>query len=180
MDSSADGAAGAFDEIDYVEQRGPGIPEITAPPALPAGELDQQPEPASIYPGWEPETVEQFLSGTGHGLHLLIGAGEKDWLMTRTDLDRIAPPLTRILNRYEPSLRASVYADPLLVAHGLGLYGWRSALQRQAALRARAEQAGDTYVDVSQVLDAEPAPNGRPAAEPGSDEYIPYAQRRPQ
>lgn len=173
-------------EIDYVEERGPGIPELGAPVALGEGAVDEQAlaEEIKLLPGWERETVEQFLSGTGHGLHMLIGAGEKDWLLTRTDLDRIAPPLTRILNRYEPAMRASVYADPLLVAHGLGLYGWRSALQRQAALRARAEAQGDTYVDVTE----EPAPAPPPGAVPwpdrpgvdvdGIDPYIPYADRR--
>jgi hypothetical protein len=128
-------------EVDYVEQAGPGIPELPdAPPsdALPAG----QPV-APIYPGWEQGTVEQFLRGTGAGIHMLIGASERDWLMTEKDLERIAPPLTRICNRWEPALRLSPIADPLLVAHGFALYGWRSALERQRALRDQALEHED-------------------------------------
>jgi hypothetical protein len=183
---NASSPAAAVEEIDYVEHHGPGIPQLPAGDPLEEQQLlDGAGEPLSGYPGWEQESVEQFLSGTGHGLHLLIGAGEKDWLMTRTDLDRIAPPLTRILNRYEPSLRASVYADPLLVTHGVALYAWRSTLQRQAALRQRAQERRDGYVDV----DIEAAAAGS-EAQPGDDddggvldefeEYTPYAQRRHQ
>jgi hypothetical protein len=179
MASSADPQPAVVHDFDYVEEQGPGIHELKSPPAVPETALERE-DPASLYPGWEQATVEQFLTGTGHGLHLLLGAGEKDWLMTQTDLDRIAPPLTRIMNRYEPALAASVYADPLLVGWGLGLYGWRSVLQRQAALKARAEARGDGYVHESAVLDVEPQVNGRPPVEPGGDGYVPYAQRRSQ
>jgi hypothetical protein len=92
-------------------------------------------------------------------LHMLAGVAEKDWLMTVADLDRIAPPLTRIANRYEPALRLSPLADPLLVAHGFALYGWRSALERKRALRDAEEQepAGDGYerVDVAETVESE-------------------------
>lgn len=145
--------AGAPADIDYLEApgAGPGIPDLSKPP--PSGGQPPPPPPPgqeielSAFPGWEQATVEQFLEGAGHGLHMLIGVSEQDWQMTRTDLDRIAPPLTRILNRWEPAVRASPYADPILVAYGFGLYGWRSALQRQRALRdmARAEQELDRY-----------------------------------
>lgn len=131
---------GEPEEIAYVEERGPGIPELPDTIALggePAPELPGVP----AYPGWEEKTVEQFLMGFGAGTHMLIGVADHDWQMTEKDLERIAPPLTRILNRWEPAVRVSPYADPLLVAHGFGLYGWRSALERQRALRdAQAEQ----------------------------------------
>ena len=177
MASSGSNGAVAVEQIDYVEGAGPGIPELEQPieRALPA---EQAPAIETLGPGWEEKTVEDFLNGTGHGLHLLLGAGEKDWLMTRTDLDRIAPPLTRILNRYEPAVRASAYADPLLVAGGFGLYGWRSALQRQAAIRAKAEGRGDGYVDTSQLVAEEPAAAGEGGEE--IPDYIPYADRRPE
>jgi hypothetical protein len=130
----------ALDEIDYLEESGPGIPELPEGPAadqVPAGAIAEIPP---SYPGWEPETVEQFLKGTGYGIHMLIGQAENDWKMTETDLERIVPPLTRICNRWEPALRLSPIADPLLVAHGFALYGWRSALERQRALKDK--QAG--------------------------------------
>src|SRR5438552_7326064 len=116
------------DEIDYLEDSGPGIPDLpqTPAPALPPG---AEPAPAAGPPGWEQDTIETFLQGTGAGIHMLIGQTERDWLMTEADLKRIAPPLTRICNRWEPALRLSPAADPLLVAHGFALYGWRSALE---------------------------------------------------
>jgi hypothetical protein len=187
-------------EFDYVEQAGPGIPDLGP---LPEGdELEGQPQPLDPNLGWEQETVEQFLRGTGAGLHLLIGKGEKAFLMTMEDLGRIGPPLTRILNRYEPTLRASVYADPLLVAHGLGLYGWRSAIQRQNAINATKQDPRDGYQhgpvsrpsDVSLAAEEEEEAErdwdgGTPDFEQGAtgrtddqgrslDDYTPYADRR--
>ncbi len=166
-------------EVDYVAEAGPGIPEL--PPGEPVVEQLATEDQTPAYPGWEEETVEQFLKGTGAGLHLLLGAGETDWYMTRTDLDRIAPPLTRILNRYEPSLRASEYADPLLVAHGFGLYGWRSVLAQRQAVRRReqAEREQDGYVEPGQEPEeAQEEVTDAIEVQPGPDDYIPYAQRR--
>lgn len=141
-------------ELDYLEENGPGIPELNgdAQHQLPAGADDLDP----LLPGWELETIETFLQGTGAGIHMLIGQTESDWLMTRKDLQRIAPPLTRICNRWEPALRLSPLADPLLVAHGFALYGWRSALEAKRAQRDReAEEAGPGY-----------EPSGAPGDEP--------------
>lgn len=95
-----------------------------------------------MYPGWSQEHFETVLSGFGSGMHMLLGQTDQDWLMTKEDLDRIAPPMTRIANRWQPALRASTYADPFLVAYGLTLYTWRSMLERARAMR-----------------DAEPAPD---------------------
>jgi hypothetical protein len=146
-------------EVEYIEERGPGIPELPSDVQLGGAPA---PEPvAPVYPGWEEQTVEQFLLGFGAGVHMLIGQAESDWLMTRKDLERIAPPMTRIANRWEPALRLSPYADPLLVAHGMALYGWRSALERARALRDRQEQA-----EASPRARYERAPEGSPE-EPG-------------
>jgi len=128
-------------ELEYTEGGGPGIVELPADVQFggePAPD-DQQALPGE-YPGWEQETVEQFLMGLGAGVHMMIGAAEKDWLMTQRDLERIAPPMTRIANRWEPALRLSPFADPLLVAHGFALYGWRSALERSRALLDQAAE----------------------------------------
>jgi hypothetical protein len=126
-------------EIDYVEEAGPGVLDLSEAPTeehVPAADVVVEPPQL-----WEQETIETFLRGLGVGLHMIAGAGEKDWLMTKADLERIAPPLTRISNRYEPVLRLSPYADPLLVAHGFALYGWRSTLERKRALRDAQENA---------------------------------------
>jgi hypothetical protein len=122
-------------EFDYLEGgAGPGVVEIPADgvSTAPAGEELDAPE---VLPGWQPEAISTFVSGFGAGVHLLIGQTEQDWLMTRKDLERIVPPLTRIANRWEPALKLSPIADPLLVAHGFALYGWRSALEAKRAAR---------------------------------------------
>lgn len=130
-------------EIDYLEETGPGIRELPETPpagaaAPPAGELV-----APEYPGWSEETIETLLQGAGAGIHQLVGQTEQDWLMTKKDLERIGPPLTRIFNRWEPTLKASPYADPFLVGQGLFLYGWRSALEAKRAQRDREAGEGD-------------------------------------
>lgn len=140
--------AATVEEIDYLEETGPGIPE------LPEGPLHDELPPtgvveAPVYPGWEQDSVEAFLKGAGLSVHMVIGQSENDWKMTSADLERIAPPLTRIANRWEPALRLSPYADPILVAHGFWLWGWRSALERQRAVRdknaGRKPAAGEGY-----------------------------------
>jgi hypothetical protein len=135
-------------DIDYVEGNGgPGILDLGDAPAPAVGEELDAATQAPIYPGWDEKTIEQFVRGTGAGIHMLAGRAEKDWVMTEKDLERIVPPLTRICNRYEPTLRLSPIADPLLVAHGFALYGWRSALEAKRAQRDAEEeaQAGPGY-----------------------------------
>lgn len=157
-------------DLSYVEEQGPGIAELDdgddqeleALPVPPGGEQE-------VLPGWDEKTIRQFLTGAGAGLHLMLGAGEADWLMTQEDLERIAPPLTRMSNRYQPMLALSPYGDPLLVAAGLGLYGWRSTLQtvrakrdqaahRQASKGASYTRVEDGAVDVDHESDAEDIP----------------------
>lgn len=156
------------EEIEYVEESGPGITEL---PELPAGPPQEQLPGGGTqeYPGWQQETIEQFLLGTGEGVHFLIGQGERDWQLSKKDLERIAPPLTRICNRWEPALRVSPAADPLLVAHGLALYAWRSVLEAQRAKRDREpepELAGARY-----ETGPEEAPAGETAGAPGAGEF---------
>lgn len=131
-------------EIDYLEETGgPGITElpseVDAPPAQ--TRLGVEGGDLAAYPGWELEHVEQFLKGTGAGIHILLGQGERDWLMTKADLERMAPPLTRIANRWEPALRLSPLADPFLFTYGAVLYVWRNALIMQRAKKDK--QAAD-------------------------------------
>ena len=134
----------AVEEIEYLEESGPGILELPDGAGQPQPPVEEP--PAEGLPGWEQETIETFLQGTGAGIHMLIGQSERDWMMTQKDLERIAPPLTRICNRWEPALKLSPLADPLLVAHGFALYGWRSALEAKRAQRdAEEEIVGPGY-----------------------------------
>jgi hypothetical protein len=166
-------------EIDYVEGPGPGIPELPAGPIVEPIDDAEQAAPEQL-PGWEVETVEQFLRGAGAGLHMLAGVAERDWMMTQADLERIAAPLTRIANRYEPVLRLSPMADPLLVAHGFALYGWRSALERKRALRDLQDElaAGDGYEPVDSAPPAESAASS--AEDLRSESYFPQSPKAPQ
>jgi hypothetical protein len=154
----------SVEELQYVEEHGPGIAELPDGAELPPEDLDGAPE-LRLYPGWELGTVEQFLKGTGAGLHFMIGAAENDWRMTEEDLERMAPPLTRIMNRWEPALRLSPVADPMLFAHGAFLYAWRSMLERKRAnYDAEREEQQGPAVGYERAAPAGPESNGASAA----------------
>jgi hypothetical protein len=100
-------------------------------------------EPAGLLlpiPDVSEEQVRSVLGNGGDMLHALVGVGEYDLVMTEADLDRIAPPLTRIVNRYEPVKAVAGHSDEAAVAIGFGMYGWRTALERRAVNRAKADR----------------------------------------
>lgn len=116
-------------DIDYLEGEPPA--EL---PALPAGEeVPLDAPPAIAEEKWEEEAIAEHLEMVGGIAHELWGKGETDWKMSERDLKRIGPPLTRILNRYEPTARASIASDPLLLGYGTTMYAYRSILQARAA-----------------------------------------------
>jgi hypothetical protein len=167
--------AEAEDLDGYVEDSGPGFdPREQITTEIPAVEPPAGEEP--ILERWEEATVRTALHGAGEGLHLAIGVGETDWKMTQADLDRIAPPLTRIMNRYEPTARLAPYADPILVAQGAAQYAFRSMVARKAALAARGETYEGYAVDQAGPVAPEvPAQDGTAAT---GDGYVPFAHRR--
>jgi hypothetical protein len=120
----------------YIAGPGPGFDPSSAPPPPP--DVGEEPDVAGFQAGWEEEQVHDWLLNAGGLGHAAFGVAEQDWSMTQADLKRIAPPLTRILNRFEPAAALAAYSDPAAVAMGFGMYGWRSALERTAVLRARA------------------------------------------
>ena len=126
---------GGVEDFDYLEDEPPPSPK-------PAGEEVQLGEPAAdVETKWEEEAVEEHLKMTGSIVHDLWGKAEEDWVMSERDLERMAPPLTRILNRYEPTARMAVASDPILRGYGTALYSDRSILQARAAVAARREAA---------------------------------------
>jgi len=135
--------AGEPEPLSYVEDHGAGIPEIgDKPPAGveptgPGAELEVR---AADPEAWLEESVREHLTLMGSGLHMLFGGEtETAFEMSKKDLQRIAPPLTRILNRHESLAAWGVISDPLLLAEGSVLYAGRSVLQVRAAKQKREE-----------------------------------------
>jgi hypothetical protein len=62
------------------------------------------------------------------------------WLHTQRDLRAIAPPLTRILNRYDVTRAAAAAGDEALLAAGLLRYGTGNVVKTRRAMAARRAQ----------------------------------------
>lgn len=125
--------------IDYVEAHGAGsVPMLPPPPDGQAGDAQLVGEPVAAE-GWVEEGVREHLVMGGEMLHAFIGVSDEDWKMSERDLERMAPPLTRILNRHEALARAAAFSDPILFTWGAGLYSYRSVLQARAARMDAAE-----------------------------------------
>jgi hypothetical protein len=126
---------------------------------------------------WQREQVEAWLTNGGDLLHAAVGLGEHEWVMTQTDLRRIAPSATRILNRYQPTRAVAAFSDPMALAMGFGLYGWRSGLERVAELKARKERAEGQVTATGQgapiVQSPPPAPQPGPPAPAVEDNGTP-------
>jgi hypothetical protein len=138
--SSAASSRASQSESGFVADAGPEFDpdaagaEMPEPPA-PAG------EPAALIE-WEEDTIKALLTLKGRGIHAMIGVAEQDWRYTELDLAAIAPPLTRICNRYEPIQRFAKYSDPLTLAFALGAYGVRSLEERQVMIAAMQGEEG--------------------------------------
>lgn len=106
----------------------------------PGFEGSPEPEPEVLDFGWEEDSVRSILEAKGSAIHALAGVAERDWKYTRDDLDAIAPPLTRILNRYPATRAAAGTGDELAVMIGLGGYASRSWIERSAAIAAAEDE----------------------------------------
>jgi hypothetical protein len=144
-DSSPASGKGSPTSEGFIADAGPEFePEAAAP--INAGVPRQPPPPgpeATAPIVWEEDTVEALLRLKGRGLHAAAGVGEADWLYTELDLAAIAPPLTRICNRYEPIAKLAQHSDPLLLAFAFGGYGLRSVEERRRALAEFPEEDED-------------------------------------
>lgn len=156
-----------MDVIDYAEEPGPGIAEIHQ---LPVGEqindvelVDGQAQ--AVEEGWLEESVREHLKMVGSGLHLIFGEGETDFEMSTKDEERMAPPLTRMLNRYEPLRRAAEYSDPVLFGYGATMYMYRSMLQRRDAALEKREAAEEAEM-MGQPVGPRPRPSARADTSP--------------
>lgn len=172
-DSSAVSATGSASESpSFFGDAGPQFdPELAAaegPPVAPPAA-----EPKALIE-WEQDTIEALLGLKGRALHAAIGVAEEDWRYTELDLAAIAPPLTRICNRYEPVQRLAAHADPLLLGMALFGYGVRSLEERAAMLRSL--EAADT-VPIEPLEEAAPPP--APPTPPRQTQHQPSVQGPP-
>jgi hypothetical protein len=124
--SKADGAGLLGDAGPDFQQAPPtpATPPIDAGAALAGGEL------------WNVSRVKAILTAKGVLLHgaLAVDKQSTEWVYTQADLQAIAPPLTRILNRYEPTRVAAGAGDEMALGIGLLGYAARSISERRRAL----------------------------------------------
>lgn len=136
-DASAKGSAPASPTDGagvFIGDAGPAFDPGSAPAAEPA------PAPPLIEaPGWEEDTVRSILTAQGAVVHTLAGVAEDDWLYLEHELGAIAPPLTRILNRYDALRAAAGTGDEMALLIGLSGYVSRSYMTRRAELAVAAD-----------------------------------------
>jgi hypothetical protein len=97
-------------------------------------ELDFEPPPREPLE-WTPERAGAIVRAGGFLLHTADGlsrepGGEELWRATEADVEAIAPPLARILNRYEPARRLAGVSDETELAIGLMGYARRNLAER--------------------------------------------------
>lgn len=126
------GSSRADSSADWIADAGPAF-DPRAAPAPPTVELDE-PEPD----GWDVERIREGLELAGETAHWLFNGGPEDeetWLMTQQDLRAIAPPLTRVLNRYDATRAAAAAGDEALLTAALVRYGARNYTRRRYHIR---------------------------------------------
>lgn len=150
----------AADSTFVADPGAPFDPEAAGEPP----ELEREPSPGELHAlpgleGWEQDAIEGVLTGQGALLHAIAGVGEQDWLYTEADLAAIAPPLTRILNRYPATRAAAGTGDELALMFGLGAYTTRSWAERRAVL-AELEAEEPVPLTGDRPADPQPSPAG--------------------
>lgn len=155
-----------------------------APPPVDVDPLEPAQAVGVDVPQWDAETVGAMLTAKGalaHGL-FAVDPDSDEWRYLEDDLRAIAPPLARMLNRYEPTAAAAGAADPIAVAWGLFGYAGRSIGERREALRRLAEAEPVPITGRAAAPDAAPA-SYTPPEPAGPSDYIepdrPPLARRP-
>jgi hypothetical protein len=157
--------AGAFD---------PDAPAAEPSPAAGGAELHALP---TLLPEWEEQSVRSVLTAKGAALHTLIAVDKEsdEWRYTETDLNAIAPPLTRILNRYDATRAAAGTADEIALIVGLSGYVGRSVrTRREDAARLTAAEPEPVSGVVTEPIPVPPAGDA-PVASPVGDFEPPTA-----
>lgn len=110
--------------------------------------------------------MRSLLVTQGNVTHAIFKVGAEDtetWKQTEEDLKAIAPPMTRLLNRYDVTRAAAAAGDEIALGAAIAAYGARNYTRRRRLLAAIAAQG--------------PEPITGRAAEPGTgpdedDEYL--------
>lgn len=147
--TSPEGSGTTSSEADdaglFADGGGPKFEPGQAPKPEPA----PAPAAAIVDVDWQESQVRSVLETQGHVLHSFVAIDKhesEEWIYTRSDLAAIAPPLTRILNRYDVTRAAAGTSDELMVAVGFGGYAVRSWGQRRAALARHDDDQADDAV----------------------------------
>lgn len=129
-------------------KRSPAAPVVEEPDDAPAGEDE-----------WDVARVRELLELQGEVTHAALQVGADDettWIHTERDLRAIAPPLTRILNRYDATRAAAAAGDELLLAAALGRYGVRNFKTRRRLIAHQALQGPVPVTGVAAEPDTGP------------------------
>lgn len=175
--ASGNSSAASQTSDPFIGNAGPGFAPGDDP-----GDPADEPELAALIPQVSEDQIRSLLGNVGDGAHALVGVGNLDWVMTETDLARIGPPLTRIINRHPELAAVAARSDELAVAFGAGLYTWRSLLERQAVLAVRANEPRPVKHERTPAA-APTTPAPAPPDQPGGptieipDDYVSAADR---
>lgn len=157
-----------------VTDPGPEFDPDDIPPEAPPPPGD---EPA-VDLEWREDQVRAILTAQGGMTHALLGGeariGPEAWLHTQADLAAIAPPLTRILNRFPATQAAAAGGDFFALGIGAFGYGTRSTLQMRQYRTWLAEHPDQP------IPGAAPAdPPAEPVVFPSDDERDPRLPIQP-
>lgn len=120
-------------------------PQDGQPADLDDGSLDYVPPPPELLE-WTPERAGAIVRAGGFLLHTADPVAKDPiaaelevelWRATEDDVDAIAPPLARILNRYAPARRLAGVSDEMELAFGMIGYLRENLADRGRVLTAR-------------------------------------------
>jgi hypothetical protein len=126
---------------------------------------DYEPEPAELLE-WTPERAGAIVRAGGFVLHTADGMsrepeGGELWRATEADVDAIAPPLSRILNRYAPARRLAGVTDEFELAVGVMAYARENLAERGRIVTAKRKR--DEIAEQADASGTWPEPEPPPA-----------------
>lgn len=141
---------------------------------LPADDdIDDYVPPPPVLLEWTPERAGAIVRAGGYMLHAADGlsrepGGDDLWRATEADVNAMAPPLARILNRYAPARRLAGVADEGELAFAMIAYARHNLAERgrlASAKRRREEEleeaaGGQIWIDPTAPPPATPPPEG--------------------